>query len=77
MMTSCTVDRYLAACLEEGFGPDTPLYVASGIFSAMTPLVEDNLATVRRELASHVFHKGQVSDLLWFTYGPITGVGVV
>ena len=45
----------------EGFDPDTPLFVASGIFSAMDALAEANMAVVRRELASHVFHKSQAS----------------
>lgn len=52
--------RYITACRKEGFNQRTPLYVASGIFDAMTPLDEENMALVRRELASHVFHKRQV-----------------
>ena len=45
----------------EGFDPDRPLFVASGIFAdgAMDALAETNMAVVRRELASHVFHKNQ------------------
>ena len=45
----------------EGFDPDTPLFAASGIFTegAMDALAKANMAVVRRELASHVFHKDQ------------------
>ena len=57
----CITGRYLTACAMEGFDPDTPLFVASGIFAegAMDALAEANMAVVRRELASHVFHKNQ------------------
>ena len=58
-MLAILVRRYLTACAVEGFDPDTPLFVASGIFTAMDEAAEANLAAVRRDLASHVFHKNQ------------------
>ena len=51
--------------MTEGFDPDTPLFVASGIFGAMDGLAEANMAVVRRELASHVFHKNQARAVPW------------
>ena len=60
-----TLRRYLAACAVEGFDPDTPLFAASGIFGAMDALAEANMAVVRRELASHVFHKNQARARRW------------
>jgi hypothetical protein len=47
----------------EGFDPDTPLFVASGIFTAMDEAAEANMAVVRRDLASHVFHKNQACPI--------------